>query len=319
MRILPVASTVGKHGSFLALAHCLDSGAGVNAARKLVMTILENTTRFTRLAIMLLGFAPLGATAQGPATAEAADTQLAAALANGNVTALAGMLDDEIWWTDATGETFRKQALAARASAPLLGNLAAAEAAWHAYGPVAVAQTHAGRAHVVRIWVERPAGWRLLAYQEVRSLESPPTVTPGTGGDCENPCRTVGIDPENATQAAVIRAYQELEISAEERDIALWSARIADEFVAASSNSDRLFDKPSRIAGLQRNTMRGLSPTPLTNGRIYDFDRVAVMVSEHVPDRGRPLHVTRVWVERDGQWVETLSYQTARQGAAGVR
>jgi hypothetical protein len=35
------------------------------------------------------------------------------------------------------------------------------------------------------------------------------------------------------------------------------------------------------------------------------------MVSEHTPDKGRPLHVTRVWVQRGGHWVETLSYQTA--------
>jgi hypothetical protein len=35
------------------------------------------------------------------------------------------------------------------------------------------------------------------------------------------------------------------------------------------------------------------------------------MISEHTPDGGRPLYVTRVWVQRDGRWVETLSYQTA--------
>jgi cob(I)alamin adenosyltransferase len=35
------------------------------------------------------------------------------------------------------------------------------------------------------------------------------------------------------------------------------------------------------------------------------------MISENVPDRGRPLHVTRTWVQRDGRRVVTLSYQTA--------
>jgi hypothetical protein len=47
------------------------------------------------------------------------------------------------------------------------------------------------------------------------------------------------------------------------------------------------------------------------SGTIYDFPTAAVMISEHVPDHGRPLHVTRLWVQRDGCWVETLSYQTA--------
>jgi len=35
------------------------------------------------------------------------------------------------------------------------------------------------------------------------------------------------------------------------------------------------------------------------------------MTSQHTPVRGSPLHVTRIWVKRDGNWVETLSYQTS--------
>jgi hypothetical protein len=37
----------------------------------------------------------------------------------------------------------------------------------------------------------------------------------------------------------------------------------------------------------------------------------AITISEHVPDRGRLLHVARVSVQRDGRPVETASYQTA--------
>jgi hypothetical protein len=37
------------------------------------------------------------------------------------------------------------------------------------------------------------------------------------------------------------------------------------------------------------------------------------MISDHVPDRGKPLHVTRLWVKRNQSWVETLSYQTSIQ------
>jgi hypothetical protein len=39
------------------------------------------------------------------------------------------------------------------------------------------------------------------------------------------------------------------------------------------------------------------------------------MRSRHVPDRGKPLQVTRVWVKRDGKWLETVSYQTAIQSS----
>ena len=39
------------------------------------------------------------------------------------------------------------------------------------------------------------------------------------------------------------------------------------------------------------------------------------MTSFHRPDRGKPLHVTRVWIERSGKWVEAPSYQTSIQSA----
>jgi hypothetical protein len=35
------------------------------------------------------------------------------------------------------------------------------------------------------------------------------------------------------------------------------------------------------------------------------------MTSQHQADSGQLLHITRVWVKRDGRWQETLSYQTA--------
>jgi hypothetical protein len=49
---------------------------------------------------------------------------------------------------------------------------------------------------------------------------------------------------------------------------------------------------------------------------MFTFGDAVLMVSEHKPDRGKPLHVTRVWVTRERRWVETLSYQTAVSGAA---
>ena len=85
---------------------------------------------------------------------------------------------------------------------------------------------------------------------------------------------------------------------------------VADEFVAASSNSDRLQTKRSRMAEFDRSKDAGVAPTPLLFARMFEFGDAVLMVSEHKPDRGKPLHVTRLWVKRAGSWVETLSYQT---------
>ena len=225
--------------------------------------------------------------------------------------AVARMLHADTRWTTIEGRTLRASDLGKALPPPLIGDDAKAERHYHVYSPVGIVQVDSGKRHELRVWIEQASGWKLLVHQEVQSLDVLPTTTPGAGADCDNPCKRVGIEPKNAAQAAVIAAYQQLEIGAETRNVELWASSVGDEFVAASSNSDRVFDKATRIEGLRQSTMRGLSPTPLISGTIYDFPGAAVMISEHVPDRGRPLHVTRMWVQREGRWVETLSYQTA--------
>ena len=147
-------------------------------------------------------------------------------------------------------------------------------------------------------------------------LDAPPTVTPGTGKDCANPCKSVPFEPKTENERAVIVSYIALENSVVTRDVEKWASLIADEFAALSSNSNKLLDKATRKAELARSTLAGLSPTPLSWARMSDFGDAVVMESEHQPDRGKPLHVTRVWVKRGGGWVETLSYQTSIQAAA---
>jgi hypothetical protein len=276
---------------------------------------MNKNARAVTIASLLCGLlAVVESLAQNPALLDA-DRAFAAAMASRDATRVGAFLHADLRWTDAAGVTLDDDQVSETLPQPLIGAQSTAQVTYHDYAQIGVAQVDQGKLHAVRVWVQQPSGWKLLVYQEVRSLDQPPVVTPGAGEDCENPCRTVGMQPENAVQAAVIAAYKELEVAAETRDIPLWSSRIAEEFVAASSNSDRLFDKPSRIEGLRQSAMRGLSPTPLVSGRMYDFPGAVVMISEHIPDRGKPLHVTRVWVNRDGRWVETLSYQTAVQSA----
>ena len=93
----------------------------------------------------------------------------------------------------------------------------------------------------------------------------------------------------------------------------VFATMVGDEFVAASSNSNKLYDKRSRIDDFNHSKMAGVAPTPLISARMFDFGGAILMVSAHRPDRGRPLHVTRLWVKRNGSWVETLSYQTSVQ------
>jgi len=148
----------------------------------------------------------------------------------------------------------------------------------------------------------------------VQSIDVLPKVTPSASKECQNPCKSVPYAPKTETQRAVIDAYRGLETSAMTHDAVDWDAHTGEEFVAASSYSDRLLDKPTRMGELRRANMAGLAPTPMASATLFEFGDAVVMRSRHVPDQGKPLEVTRVWVKRDGKWVEVASYQTAVQG-----
>jgi hypothetical protein len=171
---------------------------------------------------------------------------------------------------------------------------------------------NSGLAHTLRVWVKRSGGWKAIVYQELMSRSAPPTFTPGAGKECENPCKSVAFTPKTETERQVVAAYLKLETAAHARNAAGFAPMVGDEFVALSSNSDKLQTKRSRIEEFNRSKDGGLAPTPLTSGRMFSFGDAVLMISEHKPDLGNPLHVTRVWVRRGGGWVETLSFQTAK-------
>ena len=267
------------------------------------------------LIFSLAGAAPRAAAADDPAVL-AADWDFAQAAAKSDSAALGKLLDNDFVWIDMNGKV--SDLTRVLGSVPKISAAAggAPKVRWHNYGQVEVTQTDSGRMHVLRVWVKRPKGWRALVYQEVQSAAAPPIVTPSASKECENPCKSVGYTPKDDTERAVIAAYEGLETSAMKHDAADWDAHTGEEFIAASSYSDRLLDKPTRLAELKRENMAGLAPTPLASGQLFEFGDAVVMRSRHVPDRGKPLQVTRVWVMRDGKWVETASYQTAVQGGS---
>lgn len=240
----------------------------------------------------------------------AAERALTQAAAKGDGAATLVLLDADVTWTDADGRTLNRTQLAKGIPRAALGDESGAQVRRFDYNNVAVVQADRDRLHTLRVWAKRPAGWRLLLYQEVRSLGAPPTVTPGTGKECINPCRTVPYQAKSANERAVIAAYQALETSAHAADASTWGTHVADEFILVSANSDSTFDKPTRLASVGRSSFGGVSPTSLVSAQMFDFGTVVVMRSEHKPDRGDNLQIARVWVKRNDIWQSTLSYQT---------
>jgi len=240
-----------------------------------------------------------------------ADEAFVAAVHRADGAALDRLLDNDFKWTDFEGKTQTKAAVVKNVPKFAMKGSGIA----YTYGELGDVQANSGRTHVLRVWVKRSGEWKAIVYQEVMSLAAPPSFAPGAGKDCENPCQTIPYQPKNATERQVVTAYSKLETAAMAHNSAVFGTLVAGEFVAASSNSNKLYDKPGRMDDFDHAKMAGVAPTPLVSARMFDFGDAVLMTSEHKPDRGKPLHVTRVWIKRNGNWMETLSYQTSVDAA----
>jgi hypothetical protein len=253
----------------------------------------------------------------GPVSAADADRAFVADLNEGDALSGADLLDDDVTWTSSAGRTLTKAELSNMFPTPAIANERAAEAHAFDYGRVHVVRVDRDRVHALRVWVQRPAGWRLLLYQEVVSLEAAPaSAPPGIDRECVNPCKSIPYRPETINERGVIAAYQALETAAHGADVNNWGRYVADEFVVVSSNSDRVLTKQARLDGLRKAAYGGVSPSALVSAELFDFDNAVVMRALHQPETGNPLQIARVWINRNGQWMSVLSYQTASPGAA---
>jgi len=239
------------------------------------------------------------------------------------------ILDPDFTWTDSSGKTLNKSEIlrilsSGKGLASESGGIddeskpdGRSAATAHIDGVVGLVQEDNGKVYSLRIWIRRAGGWNLLLYQAV-SIGAPPSADTGNG-TCENPCNTVPFQPRNEDEREVIHTYQAVERAVTAHDSAAWGAHIADEFFAVTSNSDRPVDKAKRMAGLDNQKVGGIAPFPLVSARMFEFGDVMVMTSRQKPERGLPLHVTRVWFKRTGVWLEAYSYQTTIQAAASPR
>lgn len=261
-------------------------------------------------------FAALGGSlvaADANQTALQADRAFVNAAAKRDTAALDKLLDADFTWTDAAGKTLTRAQVLRNPPKPLIADESSARMTENSYGQVEMVQAHSGRDNILRLWVKRPAGWREIVYQEVELRTTPPTVTPGTGKTCDNPCKTLPYKPKNENERAVTKAFMALQTATVFHDTVSWAKYVADEFTGASSNSNKLISKSIRIADLKRSKMAGYAPMPVVAIRLFDFGNAAILVTRHQPVNSNPMHITRLWIKRNGHWLEAVSYQTRIQ------
>src|SRR5665647_504934 len=125
-----------------------------------------------------------------------ADRALVAALANGDASAAAALLDDEFSWVNVHGRMRSKPQAAETLPPPPLGAERGLIPVIYRHGDVAHVTTGRDKVFVLRIWVKRAAGWRTLVYHEVSQNLAAAPHGPGRK-DWDNPCRTLPYEPRN--------------------------------------------------------------------------------------------------------------------------
>jgi hypothetical protein len=282
---------------------------------------------FSVLATAVVGLGSLVAIAGGLVFAAAAeqdalqaDHAFMQAMATTDKAAVAPLLDPELIWTDWEGKTQNRAAVLGHLPASTVSDAGSKS---YTYGQVVTVRTDSGKMHVLRVWVKRPSGWRLLVYHEVKQAEKAGGGPPAPPvKECVNPCKTVPYQPKNESEAGVIKSWQALETAVTAGDGKAWAPHFADEFVVIGSGATDPVTKEGRIAILNNQKQAGTNGAPAglapDHTRMFTFGDTVVMNCQATPHRGKPAHITRVWIKRGGMWLMTVSIQTTIQAAAPV-
>jgi hypothetical protein len=250
----------------------------------------------------------------------AADQAFVAALTKTDRAAAEKMLDADFVWTNSAGDTIGRVKVLEALPKPSLGDETSAQVNERTYGQVGAVQVAGGKVHILRIWVKRAAGWRLLDYHEVtqRSGAAPP---PGPGtNDCENPCKGVPYTPKDDAEKGILKSWGELETAVTNHDPNGWSPHFLDEFVLIASGGADPVTKAGRLEQLSKPGFGPAPPQLAANPevRFIHFGDSVVMIAQANPYSGKPAHISRVWVYREGMWRMAFSYQTTIQSAAPI-
>jgi hypothetical protein len=255
-----------------------------------------------------------------------ADQSLLQALAKGDKAGVDALLDAKFEWTDVDGN-MRNRAEALRDLAALAkDNEGDTDVQTHFYGELDIVFGFHHNARFSRIWVKRPAGWRLITdldtAKPLPAAAAAAATVPAANkdaGDCDYPCRTLPYKPTTAADKAVLKEWQITKMDEWHPNAADWETHVADDFLIMNDRSER--NKAERVAFAKKLQEAGVSAPgdPIVSLTLQDFGNAVLMISHHTPYRGgKPYYNVRVFVKHGNGWPIAWSQQTTNQSAAPV-
>jgi hypothetical protein len=219
------------------------------------------------------------------------------------------LLDAGAIWIDAAGHRLARAEVLEKL--PAVAN-ADVEAPPRTYGETAVVRANRGKMNVLRVWIKRPPGWRMLLYQELLQVEKSEPPAASTSVECINPCKTIPFEPQTASEKEAIASWQGVMRAMAESDAGAYSPLIADEFTATDTFHERPFTKVDRLAQIdkQKTTGRRAAPQQLLSAEMFDFGETVMMIAREQRPGAKSYFNTRMWVKRDARWQMLFSFNT---------
>jgi hypothetical protein len=249
-----------------------------------------------------------------------ADHDLVHALEGADKAEVEKLLDVDFTWISTDGRNQSREDILQALPKPIVGDEGDAKVLERTYGQVALVAVDRGRAHVMRVWVKRKAGWRALHFNEIMQLASQATAgdvaVPSEAGvvtPCINPCKSVPFKATSPSAQAAMTALQELDTGAANRDMELWASRVLEDCLIVDSAGTQPITKAERMAKTIQQKKTGADTNeapPLLWAQLYDFGDTVVMLALHQPYKAKPYYATRLWVKRDGRFQLAASYHT---------
>ncbi|MFL2553931.1 MAG: nuclear transport factor 2 family protein [Candidatus Rariloculaceae bacterium] len=275
-----------------------------------------------------------------PAISEAQSTDLLLsnamldeALADDDARTVDQLLDPEFTWVFKDGSHAFRSDVVRLMPVPGTSNGEEQEIMERIYGKVGVLQVFSGTVRGLRVWANRPDGWRLVHINELdvssqfasRNGAYRDTLPNEQLPDCVNPCTIIPNHPSTPGAQAAMESWQGQEIAAASMNMSAedgWAYYVADENVGQFNGRPSGNPKQVRIDGTYARIERGVAKSAqstVLQMKLVDLDDAVVMVMIGQPLDGKPFYASRVLVKRGGRYQMAASYHTDIQAAPRFR
>jgi hypothetical protein len=274
------------------------------------------------LAVFSTALSALAGSPETATTAAQAEQNLLAAAGKNDKAAAVALLDAEFEWTTPVGITHRRAQTLNNLSALAMDTRSETNMHSYSYDHMVVVTGARPDSRFMRIWVQRPLGWRLFAMIDTTmagGATAPFSVpTSEQTSNCDNPCRTIPFNPATPAQREMLDTFKRLKMDEWHPNPDDWAPYVlGDVYYVTSAAALSKADRVNRLAQQRQAGAASVPGDPVLFMRIVEFGQSAVMFARHAPFRGgKPYYSIRVWAFRDGRWRFANSEQTTIESAA---